>query len=232
MIKKPTDKGNNKLSLAKAQKASKDPNHDKLWRVNSLPPETKKRTDEMLRRHSPRTVAELQQEEGYNTDIQAVTLCHILEQYRREKIPADDLINPYMVEKLTARLKTNVNVFSEMSELISLQKERIRLARMEEIDGKLSQEVTKSLHLMGRLLKIYADMGIKAGLMGSFVNQFTRECQQDEEMEVFDVRNIFFKVLRGMVRIPAEADRHSDLMAIGIPAGSRPLFRSNPTGCL
>jgi hypothetical protein len=34
------------------------------------------------------------------------------------------------------------------------------------------------------------------------------------------------------MRIPAEADRHSDLMAIGIPAGSRPLFRSNPTGCL
>lgn len=29
-----------------------------------------------------------------------------------------------------------------------------------------------------------------------------------------------------------DGDRHSDLMATSIPAGSRPLFRSNPTGCL
>jgi hypothetical protein len=29
-----------------------------------------------------------------------------------------------------------------------------------------------------------------------------------------------------------DADRRSDLMATGIPVGSRPLFRSNPTGCL
>jgi hypothetical protein len=37
---------------------------------------------------------------------------------------------------------------------------------------------------------------------------------------------------RSRPRFRRDADRHSGLMATGIPAGSRPLFRSNPTGCL
>lgn len=33
-------------------------------------------------------------------------------------------------------------------------------------------------------------------------------------------------------RFRRDADRQSDLMATGIPVGSRPLFRCKPTGCL
>ena len=43
-------------SIQKAQLCSKDPSHDKFWRVNSLPSEVFERVFEMLKRHSPKTV--------------------------------------------------------------------------------------------------------------------------------------------------------------------------------
>lgn len=185
-------------SIQKAQKASKNPNHDKYWRINSLPDDMRDLIIDLLKQHSPRMVAETIREAGYHLDIQPITLMHCLETYRREKISADECLNPYIIEKLSSRLKTSVNCFAEMSELISLQKERIRLARFEELDGKLSPEVNKQVHLMTRMIKVYSDMGIKAGLMGTFVSEFNRDSKENEEAEVFDVRNIFFRILRNI----------------------------------
>jgi len=183
-------------SIKKAQSASKDPNHDKLWRVNTLPPEVYQRTYEMLKRHSPRTVAELLQEDGFHTDIKGITLAHILEKFRSEKIPQHQLLNPYILERLTSEIKKNVNVFSEMSDLIALQRSRIRKALLaEEESGQLAQETNKQLHLQARMIKIYGDLGIKAGLMNEFINTFLRENTEGDECMVMETRDLFWRIL-------------------------------------
>jgi hypothetical protein len=181
-------------SIQQAQAASKDLNHDKFWRVNSLPADRIEQTVEMLKRHSPRTVAELLQEDGYHTDIKAISLSHILEKYRAEKIPAHQLISPYLVERLTSELKRNVNVFSEMSDLITLQRNRIRAALLvEEESGQLLPETNKQLHLQARMIKVFGDLGLKSGLLSEFIQTYLQESQLADEAMTRETRSMFLR---------------------------------------
>lgn len=191
---KKTDNGGGKNSIKKAQAVAHDPNHDPLWRVNTLPSKLYEQTYEMLKRHSPRTVAELLQEEGYHTDIKAITLAHILERFRSDRIPRHQLLNVYVVERLTSEAKKQINVFTELSDLLGVNSMRIRKALLaEEETGVLSAEVNKQLHLQSRLLKIYGDMGIKSGMMSHFIQSFMRETQQIDDMMTRETRDMFLR---------------------------------------
>jgi hypothetical protein len=188
-----------KASIHKAQKASKDPKHDKFKRIKSLPPELYQNTLNMLKRHSPRVIAELLQDEGFNTDIQPVTLAHILEDFRSATIPLDEMVDPYVVGKITERYKTNVNVFSETSDLILMQKERVRQARLKEQEtGELSPDGTKQIHTMARLLKTYGDLGIKAGLLNSFIDEFQKSILQEQDYIYCSVDRMAFNLFKKM----------------------------------
>ena len=181
-------------AIQKAQSVAHDPNHDPLWRINSLPTEVYDRTYGMLKQHSPRTIAELLQEEGYHTDIKAVTLSHILERFRSAKIPKHQLLNVYVVERLTTEVRKQVNIFSELSDLIELQSMRIRKAVLnEEESGELSGETNRLLHLQSRMLKIYADVAVKGGMMDNFIQSFTREAQSVDNMVTRETKDMFLR---------------------------------------
>lgn len=184
----------NSESIKKAQQASLDKSHDKFWRINTLPSEVHERVYEQLKRHSPRTVAELLQEDGYHTDIKAITLAHILEKFRSQKIPRHQLLNAYVVERIAGDMRKNVNVLAELSDMIMLQRERIRRAVLEEEEtGELLPETNKQLHLQNRLLKTYGDLGIKSGLMSEFIRDFMTESQLAEEAMTLETRHMFLR---------------------------------------
>lgn len=181
-------------AMQKAQAVAHKPDHDPLWRINTLPADRYEQTVEMLKRHSPRTVAELLQEDGYHTDIQAVTLSHILERFRSEKIPRSQMLDPYVLGRLTSEVKKQVNVFSELSELIMLQRERIRKAvLMEEESGELLPELNKQIHLQTRLIKVMGDFGIKSNLMNEFIQGFLKESQELDSFVTRETKDMFLR---------------------------------------
>ncbi|MDO9067831.1 MAG: hypothetical protein Q7W05_05175 [Deltaproteobacteria bacterium] len=170
-------------SVAKAQKASKDPSNDKFKRINEIPDEKRKLFLDLLRKgHSPQSVAEEMQILGFNKDMQLVSLRHLIEKYRKQHIPVTELISPYMVAKETSRLKKGVNFINGIIDLIDLQTERIRSMRIEEIENnthnsKLGDEIVKQ----GKLHTQYVDMSVKAGLYQTFIKEIIDEINEKDE---------------------------------------------------
>lgn len=201
-------------SIAKGQPLSTGSAHGKHGRIDGLPDDLRELVDDLVTRHSSRTVAEVIRDAGHCLDIAPVTLQHYVDAYRRERIPPERCINPFLVERLTSRLRRNVNCLTAMSDLIALQQERIGIARMGELDGTLDPEVNKQIHLMTRMLKVYSDMSIKAGLMGLHVSQYAKECQLEEESMMIETSDIFFRILRGVgVNNPDELETWLDRAA-------------------
>lgn len=171
-------------SIEKAQKASKTPGNDKFSRINQLPEEEFSLVVDLLRRHSPRTVAEEMQSRGFCKDIATISLTHLLEKFRRLHVPISDLISPYMVAKETGRLRRNVNFINEITDLIDLQKERIRNMIIREEEKNLNESKTgEEIVRLGKLLSNYVDMSIKAGIFQKIAEDIKEDadCKQTDK---------------------------------------------------
>lgn len=196
--------GENKVnSIVKAQaaaKAAKEGNHDPFKRINDLPQEQYDTVVSLLKGYSPYEVARtIQQDWGQCLDVTETTLAHQLEKFRSAKIPPDQLLNPYVIAKLTAQVRRNVNVIAEMSSLVELQQERLRQARLEEVEsGTLLPAVDKQTGLLARLLKNYGDIAYKTGLVNHFVSDFKRMTGDDEEEFIFSLEKLLFSHFRSI----------------------------------
>lgn len=185
-----------------AAKASKAGTHDPFARINALPPEQLELVVGMLRGHSPALVARtIQQDWGQCLDVTELTLAHQLERFRAAKIPASELLNPYVISKLTESYRKSVNVISEQSALVEMQMERLRQARPEEVEaGELLKTVDRQAALLNRLLKTLADIGYKAGLLNQYMADFNRFHEADDADVTFTLQKLYFSTFRRMQR--------------------------------
>lgn len=189
-----------KTGIVKAQAASQAKGHDKYSRINSLPSDKYTLVVDLLKGQSPYHIAEIIQNDwGFNTDITQKHLAHLLEDFRRVNIPLNQIVNPYVIERLCSNLRVNINVLSEFSESIMLQKERLRQARLLEIEaGELLPTTDKQIHILTRLLKCYGDLAIKSGLLQHFSDAFTKDIL-DEETYLFNETDKIMRVFAGAV---------------------------------
>ncbi len=193
------------MGLKKAQEASlsaKKGTHDPFARINALPPEQYELVLGMLKGHSPYVVARtIQQDWGQCLDVTEVTLAHQLERFRAAKIHPSQLLNPYVVSRITEQFRRNVNVISEQSALIEMQMERLRQARLQEIEsGALLPVVDKQATLLNRFLKNYADIACKAGLLNHYISDFNRFHETEDDDVTFTLQKLFFSTFRRMQR--------------------------------
>jgi hypothetical protein len=187
-------------SIAKAQAASKAEDHDKFARIRNLPEEQYKLVVAMLKAHSPYMIAKtIQQDWQQCLDVTQLTLAHQLDRFRAATIPLEQLINPYVIAKITEQVRRNVNVISEMSSLIDLQQERLRQVRLLELEGgALLPSVDKQTAILARLLKNYGDIAYKTGLVNHFVADFRKLVESEEEEHMFSLRKLYFNQFRSM----------------------------------
>lgn len=196
--------GENKVnSIVKAQaaaKAAKEGNHDPFKRINDLPKEEYDTVVSLLKGYSPYAVARtIQQDWGQCLDVTETTLAHQLDKFRSAKIPPEQLLNPYVISKLTAQVRRNVNVIAEMSSLVELQQERLRQARLQEMEsGTLLPAVDKQTGLLARLLKNYGDLAYKTGLVNHFVSDFKKMAGDEEDEFIFSLEKLFFSYFRSI----------------------------------
>lgn len=184
-------------AIVKAQKA-KTPGNDPFKRITGMTPERRQLVDSLLLVHSPAQVAEVMQVDwGESTDIARVSLSHVLEKYRTATIPIDKILNPFMVGRLTEKVRRSVNALAAMSDLLELQQERLRYARIEELEkGVLTPSVDKQVTLTNRLLRNYSDLAYKAGLIDLFTSDFKRVSAEEEEQFEFSLGQLYWKTMR------------------------------------
>ncbi len=186
--------------IEKAQKASKAVNHDPFERINNLPPEQYEIVLSMLKAHSPYAVAKtIQQDWEQCLDVTELTLAHQLERFRAAKIPLEQLMNPYVIARLTEQVRRNVNVISEQSTLIEMQMERLRQVRLQEVEsGVLSPMVDKQTSLLNRLLKNYGDIAFKCGLLNHYAADFRKIAEREQQQLEFCLPDMFFSIFRDL----------------------------------
>jgi hypothetical protein len=191
--------------LAKAQKSSQDPQHDKFERITSLPPDKREKVDSMASHgHSPRLIARTMQVDlGESLDVTEKHLARVIERYRLAHIPINEMLDPYVLSRFTEKVRRSVNHISELGSLIDLQKERLRHARLEELDaGKLSQATDKQLALLNRLLRSYSDAAAKSGLIDIFAADYRRDIDGQDDEHIFTMEKVF----KGFVKQLHSAD--------------------------
>ncbi len=191
--------------LTVAQQASQDPQHDKFKRINSLPPDRLEIVDSMARHgHSPVLIARTMQVDwGESLDVTEKHLARVVERYRLAHISIDQILDPYVLSRFTEKVRRSVNHISELGSLINLQKERLRQARLEELEiGKLLQGTDKQLALLNRLLRSYSDAAAKSGLIDIFAADYRRDIDGQDDEHIFTMEKVF----KGFVKQLHSAD--------------------------
>jgi len=190
---------NHTTALQKAQKASKNPNHNQFERLTSLPQEKFDIVVSMIKKgHSPRLIARTMQTDwAESNDVSEKHLARILERYRIKHVPLHDIVDPYVMSSIVTKVKRNINHLEAMSELVELQQERLRHARLEEEWGvELLPKVDKQITLLTRILRNYADISYKAGLTDIFVTEFRRQTDELEQQVVCSMETIHRTFIR------------------------------------
>jgi len=180
--------------------------YKKFDRIENLPPDKREIVLSLLRQQSPKFIAAEIQSWGFCLDIKEISLAHLLEEYRQKKIPIQELVNPFVVSKLTSGLSRNINVIHELSETILLQKERLREARLVELEDGVPLPVTdKMIQLLLRSLKIYGDVASKSGLLQFFADNFKRESIDENEYLEEEVNRLIRVLLGNIIDIEMKA---------------------------
>ncbi len=177
---------------------SPDGNYSCRWST-SLTPDKLGTVDSMARHgHSPVLIARTMQADwGESLDVTEKHLARVIERYRLAHVPINEMADPYVISRFTEKLRRSVNHISELSDLIGLQKERLRQVRLEELEaGKLLQSSDKQIALLNRLLRSYSDAACKSGLVDIFAADYRRDIEGQNDDPVFSMERVFQGFIR------------------------------------
>ncbi len=129
---------------------------------------------------------------GESLDVTEKHLARVIERYRVTHVPIGQMLNPYVLSRFTEKVRRNVNYLSELSSIIELQKERLRWARLEELEaGKLLQSSDKQIALLNRLLRSYSDAACKSGLVDIFAADYRKNLDSQEDEHIFTMEMVY-----------------------------------------